>query len=159
MSSASTGANGGQYRIRSYAPGDREACLDILDGNTPEFFVSADRNAFAKFLDNRPGPYVVMEEHGTIVACGGWAIESQDVAVLTWGLIRRDLQRRGIGRRLLHHRLADLRADGRANTVRIRTVQLVQEFFAREGFALTGVVANGFGKGLDQVTMELRLHS
>jgi N-acetylglutamate synthase-like GNAT family acetyltransferase len=157
MSSATTEANCAQYRIRSYAPRDRKACLDILDGNTPEFFVSADRSAFAKFLDNRPGPYFVVEEHGTVVACGGWAIESQDVAVLTWGMIRRDLHRRGIGRRLIHHRLAAIRADGCANTVRVRTVQLVQEFFAREDFAVTGVVPNGFGQGLDQVTMELRL--
>jgi len=157
MSSASIGANCGQDRIRSYAPLDREACLDILDENTPEFFVSADRSAFAKFLDNRPGPYFVVEEHGTIIACGGWAIESEDVAVLTWGMIRRDLHRRGIGRRLIRHRLAGIRADGRAHTVRIRTVQLVQEFFAREGFEVTAVVPNGFGQGLDQVTMELRI--
>jgi ribosomal protein S18 acetylase RimI-like enzyme len=158
MSSASTGASCVEHRIRPYAPRDRETCLSILDGNTPEFFVSADRNAFAKFLDNRPGPYFVVEEHGTIVACGGWAIESHDVAVLTWGMIRRDLHRRGIGRRLIHHRLVAIRADSCANTVRVRTVQLVQEFFAREGFAVTGVVPNGFGQGLDQVTMELRLH-
>jgi N-acetylglutamate synthase-like GNAT family acetyltransferase len=157
MSSASTGGDCAQDWIRSYTPRDREACLDILDGNTPEFFVSADRDAFAKFLDNCPGPYFVVEEHGAVVACGGWAVESQDVAVLTWGMVRRDLHRRGIGRRLIHHRLAGIRADGRANTVRIRTVQLVQEFFGREGFAVTGVVPNGFGQSLDQVTMELRL--
>jgi hypothetical protein len=49
MSSASTGGDCAQDWIRSYTPRDREACLDILDGNTPEFFVSADRDALRNF--------------------------------------------------------------------------------------------------------------
>jgi hypothetical protein len=30
----------------------------------------------------------------------------------------------------------------------------VQEFFVREGFSVVDVVLNGFGAGLDKVTME-----
>jgi hypothetical protein len=38
--------------------------------------------------------------------------------------------------------------------VRVRTAQLVQGFFVREGFSVVDVVVNGFGAGLDKVTME-----
>jgi hypothetical protein len=41
--------------------------------------------------------------------------------------------------------------------VRLRTVPLVQEFFARQGFDVVDVVPNGYGAGLDRVTMALQL--
>ncbi len=145
--------------IRSYSVLDLQACLEILEGNTPEFFVPEDRDDFSEFLDNLPGPYFVIEEQGTIIACGGWAMDAENVAALTWGMVRRNLHRRGIGRDLLRYRLKTIRDDGRAKLVRIRTVQLVQGFFAREGFAVVDVVPNGFGAGLNRVTMDLQLRA
>jgi N-acetylglutamate synthase-like GNAT family acetyltransferase len=143
--------------IRPYADHDRQACLDILSDNTPEFFVPADRDSLCEFLAKLPGPYFVGEEQGAVVACGGWAIESADVVVLTWGMVRRDLHRRGMGRALLRFRLDDARRATQASVARLRTVQLVQGFFAKEGFRVTSVVPDGFGPGLDRVTMELAL--
>jgi GNAT superfamily N-acetyltransferase len=135
----------------------RQSCLQVLHGNTPEFFVLKDRDDFSRFLDNLPGPYFVIEDRGLIVACGGWAMDAEEVAALTWGMVRRDLHRQGIGRDLLHYRLKAIRADGRAKVVRLRTVPLVQEFFARQGFDVVDVVPNGYGAGLDRVTMALQL--
>jgi N-acetylglutamate synthase-like GNAT family acetyltransferase len=143
--------------IRPYSDDDRAACLDILDENTPEFFVPGDREALDGFLARLPGPYYVGEEEGRIVACGGWAMHSRDVAVLTWGMVRRALQRRGVGRMLLRFRLDAVRKESRVSVVRIHTVQLVQRFFAKEGFIAVDSVPDGFGPGLDRVTMELGL--
>jgi N-acetylglutamate synthase-like GNAT family acetyltransferase len=84
-------------------------------------------------------------------------MDAEEVAALTWGMVRRDLHRQGIGRDLLHYRLKAIRADGRAKVVRLRTVPLVQEFFARQGFDVVDVVPNGYGPGLDRVTMALQL--
>jgi N-acetylglutamate synthase-like GNAT family acetyltransferase len=142
--------------IRTYTVNDRDACLQILEGNTPEFFVPKDCDELANFLDNLPGPYYIVEETGEVIACGGWAMDDDEIAVLTWGMVRHDLHRQGIGRVLLHHRLNAIREDGRANIVRIRTVQLVQGFYEHEGFKVTDVVPNGYGEGLDRVTMTLR---
>jgi N-acetylglutamate synthase-like GNAT family acetyltransferase len=144
-------------KIRNYSVHDRQSCVQVLDGNTPEFFVPKDRDDFSRFLDNLPGPYFVIEDRGLIVACGGWAMDAEEVAALTWGMVRRDLHRQGIGRDLLHYRLKAIRADGRAKVVRLRTVPLVQEFFARQGFDVVDVVPNGYGAGLDRVTMALQL--
>jgi hypothetical protein len=146
-------------KIRPYSPQDRQACLDILEENTPEFFVREDREALNAFLLDLPGPYFVVEEQGAIIACGGWAPEADRVAVLTWGMVRRRLHRRGIGRTLLRFRLAAISADATVSIIRLRTVQLVQGFFIREGFVAVAVVPNGFGPGLDRVTMELRLRA
>ena len=142
-------------KIRSYSAGDRDACLHILEGNMPEFFVPMDANDFSDFLDDLPGPYYIVDEAATVVACGGWAMDTEDIAALTWGMVRRDLHRKGIGRVLLHYRLDAIRNDGRAKIVRIRTVQLVQAFYEREGFKVVEVVPNGYGEGLDRVTMAL----
>jgi N-acetylglutamate synthase-like GNAT family acetyltransferase len=142
--------------IRSYRIDDRPACLGILASNTPEFFVAEDRVQFAGFLDDLPGPYFVVEHEG-VQGCGGWAMDDEDVAVLTWGMVTRDLHRRGIGTELFRYRLNDIRMDGRAGVVRVRTVQLVQEFFARQGFRAIDIVPDGFGPGLDRVTMHLEV--
>jgi predicted GNAT family N-acyltransferase len=143
--------------FREYSPLDRQACVEILESNTPEFFVETDGKDYATFLDHLPGPYYVVSERGRVVGCGGWALDSTEVAALTWGMVRRDSHRRGLGRELLHRRLSAIRDDARAGTVRIRTVQLVQTFYQREGFTIVDVVPNGFGEGLDRVTMDLHL--
>jgi GNAT superfamily N-acetyltransferase len=141
-------------KIRSYSQSDRHACLEILESNTPEFFIPTDCDGYATFLDNLPGPYFVLEQFGQIAACGGWALDTAGVADLTWGMVRRKFHRRGLGRELLRFRLNAIRNDGRATLVRVRTAQLVQGFFIREGFSVVDVVLNGFGAGLDKVTME-----
>lgn len=146
-------------KIRPYTEKDRTACLEILDGNTPEFFVASDHDALGGFLSHLPGPYFVGEEHEEVVACGGWALDSAKVALLTWGMVRRAQHGRGLGRMLLRFRLDAIKTDTRANVVRIHTVQLVQGFFAKEGFVAIDTVPNGFGPGLDRVTMELRLRT
>lgn len=143
--------------IRPYSQDDRRSCLEILEDNTPEFFVAGDRDSLAKFLSQLPGPYFVGEDQGAIVACGGWALDSVDVAALTWGMVRRAHHRRGLGRALLNFRLDSIKKRTQAHLARIQTVQLVQGFFAKEGFTIVHVEADGFGLGLDRVTMELKL--
>lgn len=145
--------------IRPYSEQDRKACLAILDENTPEFFIAEDHHSLDHFLSHLPGPYFVGEAQGTIIACGGWALGSDGMAVLTWGMVGRAFHRRGLGRRLLRFRLEAIRNDTQAKVARIHTVQLVQAFFAKEGFTVIDTVPNGFGPGLDRVTMELRLRA
>jgi N-acetylglutamate synthase-like GNAT family acetyltransferase len=140
--------------IRPYAGRDRQTCLEILEGNSPEFFLLKERDDLAAFLDNLPGPYFVLDDNGRIDACGGWAIDPDRVAVMTWGMVRRELHRQGLGRALLRFRLNDIRNHSKATRVRVRTVPLTQGFFVREGFEIVDVVPDGYGAGLDKVTLE-----
>ena len=141
-------------KIRSYSQFDRQPCLEILRTNTPEFFMLADCESYAAFLDDLPGPYFALEVSGQIAACGGWAMDADAVADLTWAMVRRDLHRRGLGRELLCFRRDAIHTETRATLIRVRTTQLVQGFFLREGFTVVDVVPNGFGTGQDKVTME-----
>jgi hypothetical protein len=143
--------------VRSYLQSDRQACLEILGSNTPEYFAPADCESYAGFLDNLPGPYFVAEVPGQIAACGGWAMDIDGVADLTWGMVRRGLHRSGLGRQLLRFRRDAIRAETQATRLRVRTTQLVNEFFVREGFTVVDIVPNGFGLGQDKVTMEFIL--
>jgi GNAT superfamily N-acetyltransferase len=127
--------------------------------NTPDFLAPRDRDDFLAFADDLPGPYWVIDGSRAIVACGGWAMEADGVAALTWGMVERRFHRRGIGRDLLRFRLEAIRVDGRAKVARVRTVQLVQGFFEQQGFVVIDVASNGFGAGLDRVTIELRLEA
>lgn len=143
-----------RMNIRSYSQSDRHSCLEILESNTLEFVIPTDSGAYATFLDNIPGLYFVLGEFSQIAACGGWAMDADGVADLTLAMVRRDFHRRGLGLELLRSRLNAFHSETRATLARVRTTQLVQGFFVRGGFGVVDVVLNGFGEGLDKVTME-----
>ena len=76
-------------RPRPYTSADRPDCLDLFDSNVPGYFVDGERAEFEHFLDELPGPYLVLvDERGAVVACGGYAIRPEDgVADLCWGMV------------------------------------------------------------------------
>jgi len=144
-------------RIRPYAPPDLESCLAILDRNTPKYFAPKDRLEFSTFLKSPPGPYLVGEGDGMgVIACGGWYIKEADGAAgLAWGMVDPSVQGKGFGRILLAERLQQIRADGRAQVIKLRTTPQVQGFYERSGFIAKRTVADGLGPGFDLVEMEL----
>jgi ribosomal protein S18 acetylase RimI-like enzyme len=145
--------------IRPYASQDRDACLRILAGNTPEFFAEAERAEFERFLDDPPGPYAVVEKDGNVIACGGWYISDDGLtARMTWGMVDPRFHGRGHGRQLLSFRVAAAKQGG-ARVIRLSTTQLVSRFFERQGFETVAVHPDGFGDGLDRLDMELRVAS
>lgn len=136
-------------QIRHYVAEDRESCLSVFDSNTPVFFDAKERDEFAGFLERQRERYVVVEEAGRVVACGGWGwrIEEPRVALLCWGMVHRDHQRVGIGTVLLGHRFAEI-ARGDFDAIEIVTSQHSAPFFARAGFADVEVTSNHFAPGL-----------
>ena len=152
--------------FREYSPADRDACLALFDGNVPRYFAPHERDGFAGFLDALPGPYFVVEEDGAVVACGGYAFEpgSGEVA-LCWGIVDARRQREGIGTLLTAERLRLAAADSSPRSGRggaaegsgavIRTSQHTAEFYARLGFTVTRVEADGHAPGIDFVEMRL----
>ncbi|MDC0720339.1 GNAT family N-acetyltransferase [Nannocystis bainbridge] len=142
-------------KIRPYSPADREACLELLRGNTPEHFSPPEEAELGRFLDALPGPYFVVEDGGQIVGSGGIAAERDGVtATLCWGMIDARRQRSGIGSMLLDHRLGTfLREHPQIRRIETHTSQKVQGFYAKHGFVVVEVRPGGFGPGLDHVRM------
>ncbi len=149
-------------RIRPYAASDEAACVALLESNTPEHFLPEDAALLRAFLAAPQGPYFVVEEdNGVVVACGGIAQEAppeSDVATLCWGIVHADAQRRGIGRALTEHRLASLLpAHPEIRRLRVNTTQKVQGFYERLGFGVVEVKRDHHAQGLDHVRLERTL--
>lgn len=144
--------------LRSFAPADTTACLDLFDGNTPRFFAVHERMDFSRYLldSKRQHDYLVVERQGRIVACGGLALDDAHTAAFCWGMVERSQHRQGVGRALALERLARARALGVRRVV-LSTSQQTCGFYAALGFALTRVVADGHGPGLDAMEMECTL--
>lgn len=141
--------------LRPYSAADLAACLALFDSNVPAYFHPAERAHFEDAL-RTPGClpprlrgaaspigwFYVVVDGDDVIGCGGWFLDG-DVAALNWGIVRGTLHRKGVGRFLLEARLASIRADGRARTVRVRTSRPVQGFFERAGFTVARDGVNG----------------
>lgn len=152
-------APGSKLSARDYTNEDRAACLALFDSNVPDFFAASERSEYSNFLDELPCPYLVLTSAGDgVIAAGGYYVtEEANLGALTWGLVTRARQRRGVGTELLQLRLARLRAGG-VDTVRVRTSPRSQRFFERSGFRLVRVVPQGFAKS-DLVELHLALRA
>ena len=146
-------------QIRDYAAADRPSCLAIFDSNVPDSFTAPERLEFEAFLDDLLGPYfVVTDESGSVVACGGYAVEPGTTrADLCWGMVLRGRQREGLGRVLTQLRLNRIVADDRVTEVALRTSHLTLSFYERFGFVVESVVPDGIASGQDLCQMRLRI--
>lgn len=150
-----------EVTIRPWVESDRDGCLAVFDSNVPDFFVEDERPGFEEFLGDLPGPYLVLVgADGAVVGCGGWAVETGTAtADLCWGMVRRDLHGRGLGRLLTEARIAGVRAEGRVRIVALHTSQHTTGFYERLGFATGEVVRDGYAPGLHRCEMRLELRS
>jgi len=143
--------------FEAYVSSDRANCLAIFDSNTPTFFLASERDEFASFLDFPRGHYLVVRKNDHIIGCGGIA-PGHDAVLLCWGMIHREFHRHGLGRALLEERLRVARQRyAHLQRVRIETSQHSAPFFERAGFFVETTAINGFGEGMDRVTMSLSL--
>jgi len=144
--------------IREYTDEDLEACLAVFDSNVPTYFRIEERTDFEGYLRELPGPYLVaVDARGDVVACGGHARRDDPpgVADRCWGMARRDLHGRGIGRRLTLRRLDAARRDPRVEEVALNTSQRTTGFYERLGFRTVEVERDGYAPGLDRCEMRL----
>ena len=143
--------------IRSYQQRDRAGCLALFDSNVGGSFLMSERAEFETFLDNLPGPYIVVEDNDDILACGGYApnIDAPDTADLCWGMVRRDLQGTGLGKLLVAARLERIEADACFRHVFLKTSQETAAFYERFGFVTEQVIEHGIAVGLHRVDMRL----
>ena len=139
---------------RLYQDTDREACLAVFDTNLPDYFAAHERDKFSAFLQALPGPYFVMEHNDAVVACGGYALSSPLSARLTWGIVRREFHRQGLGRFLLLYRLRSLTRDHPAvEMVGLATTAQAAPFFESQGFRRAGTNADNLIELIKRLTV------
>ena len=141
-------------QIRAYSRTDRDACIAIFSSNLPRYFDASELADFEEFLENPAGDYFVVEIGNRVVACGGLCANN-GTGHLTWGMVSRDNQGTSIGKSLLAHRIDLLFLQPEVRVITIDTSQHTEGFFSRHGFRTTSVSQDGFGRGIDRVSMSL----
>ena len=137
-----------------YEPADRAGCIDVFSSNIPEFFLDSEREEYAAFLDDLPGPYLTLRLSSSIVGCGGYALgEREGVADLCWGMIHSAHHGRGFGTLLTQARLDLAMQDPRVQRVALKTTQKTEGFYVRFGFKTEVMVRDGYGTGLHRCDM------
>jgi len=146
-------------KLRDYTPNDYAACIAIFDTNVGDYFVDGERQEFAEFLSELPGPYLVVETgSGEVVGCGGYALREDGRTVdLCWGMIARTHHGKGLGRVLTQERLKRIEKEPAVLSVLLGTSQHTAGFYERLGFVVEAHVPDGYAPGIDRCDMRLRL--
>ena len=143
--------------IREYQASDQIACLNIMRSNIPEYFHERDLADFAVFLEHLPGPFFVITDPGDgLIACGGIALgrTTPTEAVLCYGMVTETRLRQGIGLELLRKRLEFfLPREPQVEHIVVNTTQKTEGFFRNLGFSVMERELDGFGSGLDRVSL------
>ena len=143
---------------RPYTKADEAECLEIFDTNTPTYFAPTERKSFEDFLATQPPTYFVLQHDRQILGAGGYCLSDNGAqANLTWGMIRQDLHKQGLGRFLLMYRLREIAKANTVQTVRVGTSQLTAAFFEKQGFKLASIQKDGYAPGLDRVELLKKL--
>ena len=143
--------------VRPYTPADREACLRVFDSNVPKYFAAAEREDYQAFLNDLPGPYLVITDEASVVlACGGYAVEpAERRADLCWGMVRQGHHREGIGTLLLRERLTRVREEPGVDAVHLDTGQHTRIYYERAGFRVLREIRDGYVPGYHRYDMRL----
>jgi [ribosomal protein S18]-alanine N-acetyltransferase len=145
--------------IREYNKGDNEQLISLLRLNTPVYFASSEVQDYVFFLDNFIQNYFVAEMYSIILGAGGFNFKAgnPEVAHISWDFVHPDYHGKGIGSRLLNHRLEVIRAIPGVEVISVRTSQLAFQFYLKAGFVTKETIPGFWAKGLDLVKMELKL--
>jgi ribosomal protein S18 acetylase RimI-like enzyme len=148
--------------LRPYTTDDRAACLLLFDSNVPVYFDQSERRDFEEFLDHEECAYFVVEdENGQIVGCGGYHLERETrLGSICYGMIANHLHGKGIGSFLLRERLKRLSQEleeGESILVYNQTSQHTAPFYEKFGFVTAKITQNAFAAGLHCYEMFLKL--
>lgn len=155
--------------IRTYQSSDKTACIAAFTSNIPLFFAEHELAEFDAFLDNfhRPNAndkgyittyYDVIELEGNVIACGGYGCKDGGKTVsLAWGLVHREWHKKGWGKMLLEHRLAQIAQRFPDLPFVLDTTQHSYAFFEKFGFVVTQVTTDFYEKGLDRYDMVYKI--
>lgn len=142
--------------ITLYEPKYKQQVLALFDTNCPFYFAEEERNDFDSYLEHQLELYFVVIENETVLGCGGINFENE-TAIISWDMIHPNEHKKGIGSKLLQHRIDTIKSlDGMTKIV-VRTSQHTDGFYEKNGFTLLEVKKNYWAFGFDLYLMEMEL--
>ena len=140
--------------IRPYVSKDKPALLGIFKLNVPVSFAESEIRDFDQYLYHGLEKYFIAELNGEIIGAGGINFEdSGRTGVISWDFIHPNQQGRGIGSRLLKHRLRILESMAGVEKVIVRTSQFAYPFYKKHGFATEKVEEDYWAPGFNLYKM------
>lgn len=143
--------------IRNYSIEDKSKIIDLLIQNTPEYFDPAEQQDLSHYLDTKVEDYFVYEEQSKILGAGGINyILGDHLARISWDLVTPEMQGKGIGKALMHHRIKHINRKPNIQMISVRTSQLAYKFYEKFGFKLVSVEKDYWAKNFDLYQLEMK---
>ena len=144
--------------IREFNSNDKEFILDLLRLNTPKYFSFEEEKELENYLSNELEYYCVATIKGQIIGCGGINIkDNESVAYISWDIIHPELQGKGIGKRILKHRIEKLQNNENIEQIIVRTSQYAYKFYEKNGFVIFEIIEDYWAKGFHLYYMKFNL--
>lgn len=144
--------------IRPYRKSDQPALLQVFRLNTPKYFAPAEEQDFIEYLEHLIEDYFVIEQSNAIIGGGGVNyFEEEKGARISWDFIHPDAHGKGLGRKLVQHRIDHIKNKPHIETITVRTSQLAYRFYQKFGFELVKTEKDFWAEGLDLYQMDLKL--
>lgn len=147
--------------IRPFLATDEAACIAVFNSIDDDFFAQLNEEDFKRWilrsLNKENHYYYVVEADDKIVGCGGFLIkEEEQEAVVAWGMVHPQQQRKGYGLALLDFRIQEIQKIlPSGKIVTLDTTQQTYEFFEKKGFVVTRIQEGYHKKDLHRYDMEL----
>lgn len=143
--------------IREYEPTDKDAVMNLIRLNTPEYFAPQEENDLSRYLDNERELYYVLLLDREIAGCGGINFaDGMTTGKISWDMIHPTCQGKSLGTKLMQYRIDKLKSFGSIQRITVRTSQLAYRFYEKQGFELKEIKKNYWAEGYDLYSMEYR---
>lgn len=134
---------------------DKGQLLEIIELNIPKYFAPEEKEDFETYLENKIDEYFVLTLNDKIVGSGGINYtESLTTAKISWDMIHSAYHNKGLGRLLLKHRLEHIKTQNKVKRIVVRTSQMANGFYQKQGFELKEIIKDYWSKGYDLYLME-----
>ena len=149
--------------IREYIKSDNKNCLESFKSNVPDYFTEDEIVDFENFLtkiergDNKTYFYVMIYNQ-KVVGCGGFGDKDNNgIISLAWGLIHKEYHKKGFGKKLLLHRIEQIKKLKPKYPVIIDTTQYSYGFFEKYGFSTKLITKDYYTIGMHRYDMLLEI--
>ena len=155
-----------KMNIRTYNKNDHAACMEIIKSNTPEFFAIEEITLFKEWLIAQENGvlaypvseeeyYFVLEVNNDILGCAGYLlVENSNEIYLSWGMVNRNFQKLGYGKKLLDYRIKSISQNFPDRKISLSTTQDIAPFFEKYGFNIINITPKFYSDSLDRYEME-----
>lgn len=141
--------------IREYQQADKNAVMDLIRQNTPEYFAPEEEADLSSYLDSERELYYVLLFKNELVGCGGINFAgNKTIGKISWDIVHPKYQGKSLGAQLLKHRIEILKSIDSIQKITVRTSQLAYKFYEKQGFTLKDIKKDYWAKGFDMYSME-----